>query len=64
MSKVALITGVTGQDGTLQRFSAEYDVNDAVQVTGGMVLYQSGDLVRFQEIGENDRVYFDIKYSF
>jgi len=55
---------VTGQDGALQRFSAEYDVNDAVQVAGGVVLYQSGDLARFRTIGDNDRFYFEIKYSF
>jgi len=42
----------------------EYDLNDAIQVTGGMVLYQFGDLARFNSIGENDRLYFDIKYSF
>jgi hypothetical protein len=56
--------GITGQDGALQRVSAEYDLNDAVQVSGGFVLYQSGDLARFSKIGDNDRVFFDVKYSF
>ncbi len=54
----------TGQDGALQRFSAEYDITDSVQITGGVVLYQSGDLARFDNIGDNDRLFLEIKYSF
>lgn len=64
LTLLASTFGLTGQDGALQRFSAEYDVNDAVQVNGGVVLYHSGDLARFRTIGDNDRFYFEIKYSF
>ncbi len=56
--------GLTGQDGALQRISAEYDLNDAVQVGGGLVFYQSGNLARFSRIGDNDRVFFEMIYSF
>jgi hypothetical protein len=56
--------GLTGQDGALQRVSAEYDLNDAIQMSGGFVLYQSGDLARFSNIDDNDRVFFDVKYNF
>ena len=54
----------TGQDGAFQRFSAEYDVTDSIEMTGGVVLYQSGDLARFRNIGDNDRLFCEIKYSF
>lgn len=64
LTLLASTFGVTGQDGALQRFSAEYDVNDAVQVNGGVVLYHSGDLAHFRTIGDSDRIYFEINYSF
>jgi len=54
----------TSRDGAFQRFSAEYDVTDAVDITGGAVFYQSGDLVEFRNIGDNDRLFFEVKYSF
>jgi hypothetical protein len=54
----------TGQDGAFQRFSAEYDVTDSIEIAGGIVLYQSGDLARFRNIGDNDRLFCEIKYSF
>jgi len=54
----------TGQDGAFQRFSVEYDLTDSVKITGGAVLYQSGDLARHKNIGDNDRIFVEIKYSF
>ena len=56
--------GLTGQDGSFQRFSVEYDLTDSVKITGGAVLYQSGDLTRHKNIGDNDRIFLEIKYSF
>ncbi|MEA3279156.1 MAG: DUF1302 family protein [Thermodesulfobacteriota bacterium] len=64
LTLLASTYGATGQDGALQRFSAEYDVSDSVQITGGVVLYQSGDLARYRNIGDNDRLFCKIKYSF
>ena len=56
--------GVTGDDGAFQRFTVEYDYTDSIQITAGAVLYQSGDLRRTQDIGDNDRVYLEVKYNF
>jgi len=64
LTLLASTFGGTGQDGAFQRFSAEYDVTDSIEITGGAVLYQSGDLARFRNIGDNDRLFFEIKYSF
>ena len=33
--------GPTGDDGAVQRFSAEYDYTDAIQLSGGIVFYHS-----------------------
>ena len=56
--------GPTGDDGAFRRFSAEYDYTDSIQLTGGIVFYQSGDPRRTMGIGDNDRVYLDLQYSF
>ena len=64
LTAVALTYGVTGQDGAIQRFTLAYDVTDAVRMTTGLVLYQSGDRAAFQNIGDNDRLYLEFKYSF
>jgi len=56
--------GLAGDDGSFQRFTAEYDLTDAIELTGGVVFYKSGDLPRFRDVGENDRLYLEIKYNF
>jgi hypothetical protein len=59
-----LIYGPLGQDGGLQRISVTYDWSDAISITAGTALYQSGDRYALRRIGENDRVYVELKYSF
>jgi len=56
--------GVTGDDGSLQRFSMEYDIKDDFSVMVGIVTYQSGDKTQFRNIGDNDRLFLEAKYSF
>jgi len=56
--------GVTGGDGSLQRFSMEYDVTDDFSVMVGLVTYQSGDKAQFRNIGDNDRFFLEARYSF
>lgn len=64
LTLLALTYGITGQDGALQRLSAQYDLTDAIQLTGGVALYHSGDLAGFETIGDNDRLYMEVKYHF
>jgi len=64
LTVLAQTFGLTGDDGAFQRFAAEYDLTDAIEITGGVVLYQSGDLPRFRDVGENDRLYLEFKYNF
>ena len=56
--------GLEGDDGGFQRFTAEYELTDSIELTGGVVLYQSGGLQRTRGIDDNDRVYFEIQYHF
>jgi Protein of unknown function (DUF1302) len=64
LTLLALTYGPTGQDGALQRMTVEFDISDATAVTGGVVLYQSGDLPEMRNIGDNDRLYLEVKVSF
>ncbi len=56
--------GLLGNDGALLRISAKYDLTDSVEASGGVVFYESGDIRQFRGIGENDRLFFEIKYNF
>ena len=64
LTLLASTFGGTGQDGAFQRVSAEYDITDSIEIAGGVVFYKSGDLARFRNIGDNDRLFCEIKYSF
>ena len=61
---LSTIFGPTGENGGFQRFTTKYDWTDSIELTGGIVFYQSGDLRRTQGIGRNDRVYFEVQYNF
>jgi hypothetical protein len=64
LTLLATVFGLTGDQGAFERFTAEYDWTDAVQVTAGVVFYQSGDLRRTTDIGSNDSVYLEIQHNF
>jgi len=61
---LAVVFGEKAQDGVVLRLSADYELRDALSISGGILLYQSGDLLGFQQIGRNDRLFAQIKYSF
>jgi len=39
-------------------------VTDAISIRGGVVFYQAGDKGKFKNIGDNDRLFFEFRYSF
>ena len=55
---------LTGGNGAFQRLTLDYDVTDQVSAKMGVITYQSGDKPSFQNIGDSDRLFFEIKYSF
>lgn len=61
---LATFFGQTGEGGGFQRLAADYDLTDSIELTGGIVFYQSGDLRRTMGIEDNDRLFFDVQYNF
>ena len=61
---VSFIYGEKMDDGSICRLSTEYDLTDSVKIKGSIVTYQSGDLIIFENIKDNDRFIFNVKYSF
>ena len=59
-----MMIGEWGKDGGLNRASLEYDVMDAFLVKGGVMIYQPGDSLYFQSLNDNDRIFFETRYSF
>jgi hypothetical protein len=64
LSIFGMMIGERGGDGGINRASLEYDVMDAFSVTGGVMLYQTGDNAYFRSLNENDRLFFEARYSF
>jgi len=58
--------GERAHQGGVQRYQAAYDVFDAFTATFGFLIFQSAgpDNPLFQRVRNNDRAFFDVKYSF
>jgi hypothetical protein len=56
--------GEKAQDGSFVRLSADYELGEGLEVGGGLLLFQSGDLVQLSQVGRNDRLFLTLKYSF
>jgi hypothetical protein len=50
--------------GSVVRLDVSYDIQDALKISGGILLYQNGDYPPLNQIGRNDRLLLQIKYSF
>jgi hypothetical protein len=50
--------------GGFSRASVEYDLQDALSITGGVTIYHDGTRQPFKGLGDNDRVFVEIKKSF
>ena len=61
---LGMIFGKSGRDGGINRFSLKYEVLDACSVKGGVMIYQSGEDSYFKSLNENDRFFFEVRYSF
>jgi hypothetical protein len=61
---LALVFGDPAPDASAVRLSAAYDLRDALVLQGGIVIYNGGDILAFRSIDPNDRVFFQLKYSF
>jgi hypothetical protein len=61
---LAVLFGWDAGNGSIVRLSADYDLRDALSIGGGVVLYQTGDIPPFDTWGRNDRLIFNMKWSF
>ncbi|MBF0252048.1 MAG: hypothetical protein HQL35_15620 [Alphaproteobacteria bacterium] len=50
--------------GGFSRLSAEYDLADALTLSGGVTLYHDGTRTPFHALGDNDRVFVELSKSF
>ena len=64
LNMVGMMIGKSGMDGGINRMSLKYDVMDALSVSGGVMVYQTGDNAYFKSLNDNDRLFFDVRYSF
>jgi len=60
----AVIFGTFNEGGSGVRFDAEYDLRDALALSGGVIFYEEGDYQPFDTYYKNDRLFGEIKYSF
>ena len=56
--------GVKADAGAFQRLDITYALTDAVSLRGGVVFYESGEKGLYKNIGDNDKLFFEVKYSF
>lgn len=56
--------GLLGADGGFERFQLDYDINDHLTLATGVIFYESGDHPGFTDIGDNDKAFMELKYSF
>ena len=64
LTVLASAFGVDFLAGSYERIALEYDLTDHFIVNGGLVMYQSGDRPEFENIGDSDRIFLELKYSF
>ena len=56
--------GFFAEDGGFERLQLDYDLNDQVTLTGGLMLYESGDQPGLGGVGDNDKIFVEVKYNF
>jgi len=56
--------GARLDEGGFGRYSAAYDIADALTLTAGVVSYEGGKQFPFGAFADNDRLFLDLKYSF
>lgn len=63
LTALLILVDQWGHDGAMQRFTASYDLADNWNLTGGVIFYQSGHGA-MASIGDNDRIFLELRYDF
>ncbi len=61
---LALLFGTPEEGWGVARLQGDYEWTESIRLIGGIVAYHSGDKRPFTRIGDNDRLFLDVKYSF
>jgi hypothetical protein len=61
---VALSFGVRAELGAVFRLQADYALSDALRLTGGVLLYRSGEDLPLSALGRNDRIFVGLSYRY
>ncbi len=65
LTYLGMLWGKQLENGGFHRFESAYEISDTLSLTGGLILYQSGDKkIETQNIGDNDRVFVRFRYHF
>lgn len=64
MTFLAMLYGRYGKGGTLIRCQSDYDITDHIVLTVGIVTFDAGDDTLFQTFKNNDRVFFNVEFSY
>jgi len=61
---LTLLFGALGEGGGFARLQGDYEWVESTRIIGGVVAYHGGNKRPFTHIGDNDRLFLDVKYSF
>jgi hypothetical protein len=64
VTALAAFYGWDAEDGAVFRLDFVYDLRDAVEIGAGILIYESGELPPLDGWGRNDRLIFNVKWSF
>lgn len=61
---LVMALGLADDAAGIGRVQCDYEWRQALIATAGLVLYQSGDRFPYENIGDNDRLFVELEYSF
>jgi hypothetical protein len=61
---LGVVRGERAQDGAFVRLSASYDLRDALELSGGVLIFAAGDVPPTSTWGDNDRLFAELIWDF
>lgn len=64
VTALGIFLGEKSQNGSIMRLDFSYELQDGLNLSGGIIAYNEGELPPFNTIKDNDRVFAEVKWSF
>jgi hypothetical protein len=61
---LVIVLGERAQNGVIGRAQATWELRDALEITGGVLIFAKGDDPPFDVSGDNDRLFAELRWSF